>query len=189
VSGQRHAPAALCPGERTPVPIVQEAGWASEPVWTQRLKKKILCPCRGSNPDRPVVQSAVRHYTAWATLAPYDGSMTNNVDMKVRMVGQCPVLRKFRNPCIKRWHVVLGGVMASVLTTRPNVRKFNPGRERLIFIGRYTMRSTCSFSGEVKPEVPLLKILRHVKNPSRYERRYFIRQNSTFLRHFFLLCY
>jgi hypothetical protein len=28
---------------------------------------KILCPCRGSNPDRPVVQPVVRHYTAWAT--------------------------------------------------------------------------------------------------------------------------
>jgi hypothetical protein len=25
---------------------------------------KILCPCRGSNPDRPIVQSVVRHYTA-----------------------------------------------------------------------------------------------------------------------------
>jgi hypothetical protein len=35
VSGQRHAPAALCPGIGPPVPIVQEAGWASEPVWTQ----------------------------------------------------------------------------------------------------------------------------------------------------------
>jgi hypothetical protein len=31
---------------------------------------KILCPCRGSNPDRPVVQRVVRHYTAWATPAP-----------------------------------------------------------------------------------------------------------------------
>jgi hypothetical protein len=28
------------PGERTPVPVVQEAGWAPEPVWTQRLKEK-----------------------------------------------------------------------------------------------------------------------------------------------------
>jgi hypothetical protein len=28
---------------------------------------KILCLCRGSNLDRPVVQSVVRHYTAWAT--------------------------------------------------------------------------------------------------------------------------
>jgi hypothetical protein len=38
VSGQRHAPAALLPlGKGPPVPIVQEAGWAPEPVWTQRL--------------------------------------------------------------------------------------------------------------------------------------------------------
>jgi hypothetical protein len=26
---------------------------------------KILCPCRGSNPDRPDVQPVVRHYTAY----------------------------------------------------------------------------------------------------------------------------
>jgi hypothetical protein len=31
---------------------------------------KILCPCRGSNPDRPVVQPVVRHYTAWTNPAP-----------------------------------------------------------------------------------------------------------------------
>ena len=31
--GQRHAPAALYPG-KDPVPIVQEAGWVAEPVWT-----------------------------------------------------------------------------------------------------------------------------------------------------------
>jgi hypothetical protein len=38
VSGQRHAPAALYPpGKGPPVPIVQKAGWAPEPVWTQRL--------------------------------------------------------------------------------------------------------------------------------------------------------
>jgi hypothetical protein len=67
VCGQRNAPAALCPGKGPPVPIVQEAGWAPEPFCTQRLEEKILCPCRGSNPDRPVVQSVVRHYTAWAT--------------------------------------------------------------------------------------------------------------------------
>jgi hypothetical protein len=55
---------ALPPGKGPPVLIVQEAGWAPEPVWTQRLEQKILCPCRGSNPDRPVVQPVVRHYTA-----------------------------------------------------------------------------------------------------------------------------
>jgi hypothetical protein len=59
VSGQRHAPAALLP----PVPIVQEAGWAPEPVWTQRLEEKSFRLCRGSNPDRSVVQPVVRHYT------------------------------------------------------------------------------------------------------------------------------
>jgi hypothetical protein len=31
---------------------------------------KILCPCRGSNPDRPVVQSVARHYTDWANPVP-----------------------------------------------------------------------------------------------------------------------
>jgi hypothetical protein len=45
VSGQRHAPAALLPpGKEPPVPIVQEAGWAPEPVWTQRLKEKSFAP-------------------------------------------------------------------------------------------------------------------------------------------------
>jgi hypothetical protein len=65
VSGQRHVPAALYPqGKDVQVSIVQEAGWAPEPVWTQRLeKKKILGLFWGSNPDRPVTQSAVGHYT------------------------------------------------------------------------------------------------------------------------------
>jgi hypothetical protein len=41
VSGQRHAPAAIYPrGKDPPVPIVQEAGWAPEPVWKQRLEEK-----------------------------------------------------------------------------------------------------------------------------------------------------
>jgi hypothetical protein len=31
---------ALPPGKGPPVPIVQEAGWAPEPVWTQRLEEK-----------------------------------------------------------------------------------------------------------------------------------------------------
>jgi hypothetical protein len=58
---------ALPPGKGRPVPIVQEAGWAPEPVWTQRLQEKSFRLCRRSNLDRPVVQSVVRHYTAWAT--------------------------------------------------------------------------------------------------------------------------
>jgi hypothetical protein len=42
-----------------PVPTVQEAGWAPEPVWTQRLEEN----SSASVGDRtPVVQSVVRHY-------------------------------------------------------------------------------------------------------------------------------
>jgi hypothetical protein len=68
VSGQRHAPAALLPPRKgPPVPIVQEAGWAPEPVWTQRLEEKSFAPAG----DRtPIAQSIVRHHTAWATLTP-----------------------------------------------------------------------------------------------------------------------
>jgi hypothetical protein len=42
VSGQRHAEAALYPGKGPPVRIVQEAGWAPEQVWTQRLQEKFF---------------------------------------------------------------------------------------------------------------------------------------------------
>jgi hypothetical protein len=55
---------ALAPGKGPPVPIVQEAGWAPEPVWTQRLEDKFFALRRGSNLDRPVVQPAAIHYTA-----------------------------------------------------------------------------------------------------------------------------
>jgi hypothetical protein len=57
---------ALPPGKGPPVPIVQEAGWALEPVWTQRLEEKSSVPAG----DRtPVVQPVVRHFTDWATAA------------------------------------------------------------------------------------------------------------------------
>jgi hypothetical protein len=63
VSGQRHAPASLYPRERTPGTIVQEAGWASEPVWTQRLEEKSFAPAGDRTPIAP---SVVRHCTDWA---------------------------------------------------------------------------------------------------------------------------
>jgi hypothetical protein len=57
VSGQCHAPA----------PIGYEAGWAPEPVWTQRLEEKFFAPAG----DRaPIVQPVIRHYTARVTAAP-----------------------------------------------------------------------------------------------------------------------
>jgi hypothetical protein len=51
---------ALPPEKGPPVSIVKEAGWSSEPVWTQRLEEKSFCLFRGSNPDRPVVQPVAR---------------------------------------------------------------------------------------------------------------------------------
>jgi hypothetical protein len=56
---------ALAPGNGPPppVPIGQEAGRAPEPVWTRRIEEISFCLSRGSNPDNPVFQSVVRHYT------------------------------------------------------------------------------------------------------------------------------
>jgi hypothetical protein len=44
------------PGKGPPVPIVQEAGWAPEPVWTQRLEEKSFVPpgIEPRSPGRPV---------------------------------------------------------------------------------------------------------------------------------------
>jgi hypothetical protein len=54
---------AFPPRKGPPVPIVQEAGWAPEPVWTQRLEEN----SSASVGDRtPVVQSVVSQYD-WAT--------------------------------------------------------------------------------------------------------------------------
>jgi hypothetical protein len=50
---------ALPPGEGPPVPIGREIGWASEPVWTQRLEEKSPCLYRESNLDRPVRSQAL----------------------------------------------------------------------------------------------------------------------------------
>jgi len=41
---------ALPPGKGPPVPIVQEAGWAPEPVWTQRLEVKSFAPAGDRTP-------------------------------------------------------------------------------------------------------------------------------------------
>jgi hypothetical protein len=60
VSGQRQAPVALCPGERTPGTHCT-GGWVSPRAGLDtEVRGKIPCPCRRSNPDRPVVQSVVK---------------------------------------------------------------------------------------------------------------------------------
>jgi hypothetical protein len=40
----------LPPEKGPPVPIVQEAGWAPEPVWKQRLKEKSFAPAGDRTP-------------------------------------------------------------------------------------------------------------------------------------------
>jgi hypothetical protein len=69
VSSQHHAPAALYPRERTPVPVVQEAGWAPEQVWTQRLEEKFFT----SAEDRTLVaQSELsQHHTTYNSVSPH----------------------------------------------------------------------------------------------------------------------
>jgi hypothetical protein len=67
VSGQHHAPAGLHPrGKDPPVPFEQKAGWAPEPVWTQRIEKKSFAST-GDQTSIAAVQPVARHYSDWAT--------------------------------------------------------------------------------------------------------------------------
>jgi hypothetical protein len=83
VSGQRHAPAALCPGEWTPGTHCT-GGWVGpRPGLDTEDRGKILCACRGSTPDRPVVQSVVRHWLS------HSGSTPHSKDLKFRKKSDC----------------------------------------------------------------------------------------------------
>jgi hypothetical protein len=58
---------ALAPGKGPPLPILQEAGWASEPVWTQRLEEKSSFLCQGSNLNR-LVHSQTLYWLSFGML-------------------------------------------------------------------------------------------------------------------------
>jgi hypothetical protein len=63
VSGQRHAAAALTPGESTP-DTHWTGGWVGPRAGLDtEATGKILCLCPESNQDRLVVQSVARHCT------------------------------------------------------------------------------------------------------------------------------
>jgi hypothetical protein len=62
VSGQRHAPAALYPRGKDPRHQLDRRLGGPQSRCGQRLEKISFRLCRESNPDRSVVQSAVRHY-------------------------------------------------------------------------------------------------------------------------------
>ena len=53
MSGQQHAPAVYFTPGKDPVPIVQEAGWASGPAWTGGKSR----PIGIRSPDRPARSS------------------------------------------------------------------------------------------------------------------------------------
>jgi hypothetical protein len=53
------------PGERTGTHWI--GGWVGPRADLDAGARRKICPCRGSNLDRPIVQPVVRHYTAWAT--------------------------------------------------------------------------------------------------------------------------
>ena len=55
VGGQHHAPVAFTP-VKDPVPIVQETGWASEPVW---IGAESLAPTGLRSPDLPARSESV----------------------------------------------------------------------------------------------------------------------------------
>jgi hypothetical protein len=61
---QTYALDRAAPGERNPGTHCT-GGWLGPRAGLDtEARGKILCPCRGTNPDRPVVQSVARHYTA-----------------------------------------------------------------------------------------------------------------------------
>jgi hypothetical protein len=85
VSGQHHTPACTLPLRKGPT--VQQAGWASELVRTQKLEEKSFASARSQN---PVVQSAVRHYADLATPVPVPSTlMLFLTKSKVNMILDC----------------------------------------------------------------------------------------------------
>jgi hypothetical protein len=50
VSGQLHTSAALTPGNKHPVHIGQEAGWAPKSVWALWRREETLAPARNRTP-------------------------------------------------------------------------------------------------------------------------------------------
>jgi hypothetical protein len=77
VCGQHHAPAAFTPGKDL-VPIVQEAGWAPEPVWTGA--ENLATP--GFDPR--TFQPVASRYTDYAIPTP--GIIFNHIKIVARDV-------------------------------------------------------------------------------------------------------
>jgi hypothetical protein len=87
------------PGKRSLVPIVQETGWAPEPVWMQRIEVEFFASI---GDQTPVIQLVVRYYTdccAWITTTEW-----NIVRIKMKLI-ICPSVFVLFCNCV----VMLGG--------------------------------------------------------------------------------
>jgi hypothetical protein len=94
--GSALAPGKGAPEKGAPVSIIQETGWAPEPVWTQRLREKSFGLCQGSNLNRPVIQPVSRLYTDWATPA-----HTYTMHKNIIIIWFTPYNRRSQRP---PWH-------------------------------------------------------------------------------------
>jgi hypothetical protein len=63
VSGEPHTPAILRPGKQCPVPSVQEAGWAPEPIWILWRRKKSIASARNQTLTDQLSSMLSSHYT------------------------------------------------------------------------------------------------------------------------------
>jgi hypothetical protein len=66
VDGQLHAPAGFTPGKKPQVPIGQETGCASKPVWTIWISENSSIYLE-SNSEPSILHTVVSHYTYCTT--------------------------------------------------------------------------------------------------------------------------
>jgi hypothetical protein len=88
------------PGERTAC-THSIGGWVCTRAGLDaEVRGRILCLCQGLNPDLPVIQSIVRHYTDWATPAPksYLGPV-QSMKLVMQLFQPCVYLISLRYKC------------------------------------------------------------------------------------------
>jgi hypothetical protein len=94
---------AFTPGERTPS-THYTGGWMGHRAGLDtEARGKILCPRRGSNPDRPVVRPVIRHCTDWANPAHKIYCMGTkirlfNTNVKFVLLYGCETWKETRDP-------------------------------------------------------------------------------------------
>jgi len=122
VGGQRHAPAALPPG-KDPVPIVYEAEWTPEPVWTG---VENVVPTGIRSPNRPARVPIPTELSRpiWNPKVHYPPTFVNNLS-QTHLVPALPSTArsstlslpfKFRHPNPVYEYIFLSHMCATCLT-------------------------------------------------------------------------